>query len=945
MALNWDKLAKLKRDYPNPKFALSETQRQLKKRKDDPYLLGWQSEVLLSLRTDGKRILDNLKSIISHQPPINDRQLLTYTYELLAEATRRYDPSVACLTSIGTEGLKTWQNAAKTLQSRKARLDLWSELFICAMKEDCWEDVRYALQQASQERPQAKKTISFALILANQLAAEKVEAASSSIPSMNVQIQKAFAYKMVKKAYENTLASSEDPLRIESMRDVRFMTQIFIRQQRAEELGGLMGTQVPEIQKIVAPSFVELTLLVLGSLQKENRWKELLEYATSPTCCRIWDATIQPDQLTTNEKLLLNSWEYWSRIMEAKKHGASESIAIEAVKHDLAEKLPKFEQALQEREYNLTRMALSSFVDHSYLLELCKSYWRRYSQRSSCFYDLLRFVQQLDLDQQQDFHTFIKESAEQLKSQSESDAELSMSNWVQVETNVVRFEYLLTIAVDGPNIDVTEAFISNAVRLYQVAVQLKDGSNHNVGVLVVMGLLNLHYQLVHSKAGNKNDYDRMRKTASILLQAGFLLLHLTAGDSGKQDRSLLLLSTQIHLYLGLGTIAFEQYRHARVKEILNDTLSYLLLSGISQIHPFNATGTKKFSADSELASVIKTIKRMESKANELIYTDIQYFQYDQAIELLEFQRKLKSSATKHFCLIERRRIARLRGDPIDASLTLDLKEYQNITDNRDFTILPYYGTSNDFRFSSLFNPRGFPRLYWIYARYALQEKTSRLLYNEKTYEELDKPMSDLAQQNKNNVQNEPIETELHAYWETIGELTEAIYAGSSNQTDIRSLFQDLQKHVTGIEDVVKELIWSETDHEPGNKSAMPYERGLRFLYGHLEVLQASFRLCDVAKDHLKKNNSTLKGKVDAKAIEAFQKSVKTAYSAIGECATSRIDALKKNGVASLLEQAKWGSTGEGLQEILEKDEQRVYAAEYVDAAVEALKGVTKVKLK
>jgi N-terminal acetyltransferase B complex non-catalytic subunit len=39
MALNWEKLQKLQRDYPKPKFAEKEITRQLKKKPKDPYLL------------------------------------------------------------------------------------------------------------------------------------------------------------------------------------------------------------------------------------------------------------------------------------------------------------------------------------------------------------------------------------------------------------------------------------------------------------------------------------------------------------------------------------------------------------------------------------------------------------------------------------------------------------------------------------------------------------------------------------------------------------------------------------------------------------------------------------------------------------------------------------------------------------------------------------------
>ena len=78
------------------------------------------------------------------EPPITDLPFLSYTYKLLAEASRRFDPrSALTLGSVGDRGLDAWQNAAKSLSSRNARLELWSELFVAAMRQDCWEDVRF----------------------------------------------------------------------------------------------------------------------------------------------------------------------------------------------------------------------------------------------------------------------------------------------------------------------------------------------------------------------------------------------------------------------------------------------------------------------------------------------------------------------------------------------------------------------------------------------------------------------------------------------------------------------------------------------------------------------------------------------------------------------------------------------------------------------------------
>lgn len=227
----------------------------------------------------------------------------------------------------------------------------------------------------------------------------------------------------------------------------------------------------------------------------------------------------------------------------------------------------------------------------------------------------------------------------------------SVSQWLEAEVNVLKFDYLLTVsACPVPSTAVLEDFVSNALKLYHLAAQL-PGENYVAAYLAILGLLHLH-----AKAPEPPRY---------LLQAAMLARHLLADDAGKQRRAMVLLSTRLHLNLGLGTIAFQQYTYARIKEMLHESVSWILLSRISQTHPFEVQGPKGFSAEAEMSRVVGTIQRMENKTSDFLYTDLQNFNYDKALELQDFKQKLRCSLTKHLCVIELRRAARLRGDPID----------------------------------------------------------------------------------------------------------------------------------------------------------------------------------------------------------------------------------------------------------------------------------------
>ena len=231
----------------------------------------------------------------------------------------------------------------------------------------------------------------------------------------------------------------------------------------------------------------------------------------------------------------------------------------------------------------------------------------------------------------------------------------------------MKFGYLLTISLPRfPSYEALENFITKAIGFCAICPKSPDG-----GFLAIYALLSLHHQIVCQEEG-KVPFE-ITLNSRILLQATMLARHMVARDKSKQNRPLALLAMRLHLNLGLGKCAFQLYGHTKCKEMLLDTLSPYVLSRISLTHPFDVGGYQGFSADEELAKVISNIERMEQKSDNYLYTDMQSFIWDQAVDALHLKRKLNSSLTKHICITERRRIARLKGESPDNLPTLDYK--------------------------------------------------------------------------------------------------------------------------------------------------------------------------------------------------------------------------------------------------------------------------------
>jgi N-terminal acetyltransferase B complex non-catalytic subunit len=134
-------------------------------------------------------------------------------------------------------------------------------------------------------------------------------------------------------------------------------------------------------------------------------------------------------------------------------------------------------------------------------------------------------------------------------------------------------------------------------------------------------------------------------------------------------------------------------------------------------------------------------------------------------------------------------------------------------------------------------------------------------------------------------------------------------------------------------------------HEPADDWIIPGVSAIKFLYGILEVVQAAWRLCESVKEILKKSNNKWKHKLQVKTVELCTVAAQDCHLGITGLVDSWINALKGRGVQNILVQVRWGPTGAALRQLINDSQQRQYAQDTVDSAVETLQGLKMVKLK
>ncbi|KAI4918402.1 hypothetical protein J4E90_002786 [Alternaria incomplexa] len=438
----------------------------------------------------------------------------------------------------------------------------------------------------------------------------------------------------------------------------------------------------------------------------------------------------------------------------------------------------------------------------------------------------------------------------------------------------------------------------------------------------------------------------------VLLQAAMLARHLVASDKEKQNRPLALLAARLHLNLGLGKSAFQLYSHTKCKEMLVHTLSPYVLSRISLTHPFGAKGYQGFSAEEELGKAVGTMERMERKLNEAVCSDLQSLPWDQAMELLAAKRDFKSSLTKHICNTESRRIARLKGEPIDNLPVIDPSSYRNIKDVVDRTIFPNYEHSQHPGPLSYIMPNGLPEVHWLAKSLDIWDASSRLLYRETQVLEFQgKWIHQVAMPPDHVWETEPdmtlAEYQVEDTWDAINLIVKTMTLPGLSFEGLPGVLEALLEQVSEMRLAMENLRMPGATHQkPEDEPTMFHENMLMSCYTKLEVLRALIKLIEHLREKvINAKTHRMKAMLPKNWVNDMEIETKNCFEAVRDVAHSYINLIEQRGRAAIKAQVQWGKTGEALKHVLSDDDVDFYATEYVDSALQAWRGVLQVKLK
>ena len=183
------------------------------------------------------------------------------------------------------------------------------------------------------------------------------------------------------------------------------------------------------------------------------------------------------------------------------------------------------------------------------------------------------------------------------------------------------------------------------------------------------------------------------------------------------------------------------------------------------------------------------------------------------------------------------------------------------------------------------------------------------------------------------------------FWHPISSL---LYAATNSTKADATYFSALLANLKTLrQDQEKLIISIPTGSDPVDEPTMITENMLITSYSALEILRLLPRLTSEVNALViqPKTPHPMKASVPKDWAKQIDAEVKGAFEAIGKVANSYINLLQKRGATAIKVQVRWGKTGSALEGLVRERDVDHYAREYVDAAVEAWKGVLSVKLK
>lgn len=225
---------------------------------------------------------------------------------------------------------------------------------------------------------------------------------------------------------------------------------------------------------------------------------------------------------------------------------------------------------------------------------------------------------------------------------------------------MLKLEYNLVISRDDNTFkEVLQGFICNCLRLYRLSLKydlnlpVSDRlPGDDAALLAAMGLIRLYKTRQHYPEHN-----------NALLRSIVVLEHLLLRSKHNYDALLILV--RLYMFLGAGSLAMERYSRLSIKNLQHTTVSWVLYTHMSTIHPHpaiisrtNGGGQTTIDPSADMIQALDWHKSAYGLCKKSVISMQDNGRWSMSLDALSTSAHIDRGFSKLLLLVETKRIAR-----------------------------------------------------------------------------------------------------------------------------------------------------------------------------------------------------------------------------------------------------------------------------------------------
>ena len=468
---------------------------------------------------------------------------------------------------------------------------------------------------------------------------------------------------------------------LQTARDLQFLVLIFQSQGEHEAVLSILSDDSRTgLGSAMAAGSWQLMVEKVNVLEVCKRWEELWK-----TCHAVLlDAALDPSRGTDNPTYsygaLGDDYSIWRGLAVGAANLRTEETTRQT-RHAFSSltTLNARNRFLGQVEFYLH--PANHAADKTDLMSSLFGYQNTFRMTPSNFRDVSHFITRLGAKEKKILILEAAKQARETAPDASNDSEATIIRWIRSELNSLKLDYKTVVSKKSnlSNEAVLESFAANCLRLYKISLQVERNvpiterrCGDDAAILAAMVCIHLAYA----------------NQSYAILQCAIILETLLHYSKHNFDGIVLLI--RVYIFLGAISRAFELYERLDIKNIQTQTLSWMLLSRISTIHP-HASKRLRFDPSTLIGDYLTWTSQIIEKFPKIAQKHLDGDDGLGLFEAVSLSNMLQSSNTRLVLMADLWRIQWWVGKPVDFSIE-DAQAFTDPiwSDIRDSAALPNY---------------------------------------------------------------------------------------------------------------------------------------------------------------------------------------------------------------------------------------------------------------